>query len=176
MKKIISITALMIFTFSLISCNTVKYAKNENLLENKLPFEQSDYPNTDMEYYTIQNIKGGNMSSIRTRSLNLAKTILSGQIKTRILNIASLELTYLNDGVNDEEETEAFGQRVDEASALSMAKVMLVDSKLFTEKEGEKDRYDYWTVYRIILDDVAEIVNKSNLGLSVNSSDLSGIQ
>ena len=175
MKKITSITALMIFILSLVSCNTVKYAKNENLLENKLPFEQSDYPNTDTEYFTIQNVKGSNTSLIRTRALNLAKTILSGQIKTRILNIASLELSYLNDGVNDDEENESFAQRVDEASALSMAKVQLVDSKLFSE-EGEEDSYDYWTVYRIILDDVAEIINKSNLGLSVNSSDLSDIQ
>ena len=161
----------MIFTFSLISCNTVKYAKNENLAENKLPFEQSDYPSSDTEYYTIQNVKGSNMTMIRTRALSAAKAILSGQIKTKVLNIASTELSY-----NDGEEREASEQRIGEASTLSMAKVQLVDSKLFSDKEGEKDTYDYWTVYRIIIDDVVDIINKSNLGFTVNSSDFSDIQ
>jgi len=171
MKKIISITALMVFMLSLISCNTVKYAKNENLSENKLPFEQSDYPSSDTEYYTIQNVKGSNMTMIRTRALSAAKAILSGQIKTKVLNIAATELSY-----NDGEEREASEQRIEEASALSMAKVQLVDSKLFSDKEGEKDTYDYWTVYRIIIDDVVDIINKSDLGFTVNSSDFSDIQ
>tara|TARA_B100001250_G_C19760616_1_gene772281 strand:- start:965 stop:1480 length:516 start_codon:yes stop_codon:yes gene_type:complete len=171
MKKIISITALMVFIFSVVSCNTVKYAKNENLAENKLPFEQSDYPSSDTEYFTIQNVKGSNMSLLRTRALSLAKTILSGQIKGKVLNIAVTELSF-----NDGEERESAEQRIEEASALSIAKVQLVDSKLFSDKEGEKDTYDYWTVYRIIIDDVVDIINKSDLGFTVNPSDFSDIQ
>ena len=47
---------------------------------------------------------------------------------------------------------------------------MLVDTKLLRDRESQN--YDYWVVYKVLLDDVVEVINQSDLGISVNSLDL----
>ena len=163
MKKTIYFLTLMIFTFSLESCKTVTYAKEENLVKVITPFEQKDFPNTVEEFYTIQNAKGTNMNILRNRVLMMAKTQLAGEIKTRIANIANQQLVF-----NDSVQSESFDQRSTTVSNLSMAKIILVDSEVLRERDGTE--YDYWVVYKILLEDVVEVINNSDLGLTVDGS------
>ena len=155
----------MVFTFSVESCKTVTYAKEENLVRVVTPFEQKDFPNTVDEFYTIQNAKGNNMNILRNRVLMMAKTQLAGEIKTRILNIANQQLVF-----NDSVQSEAFDQKSTTVSNLSMAKIMLVDSEVLREKDGTD--YDYWVVYKILLEDVVEVINSSDLGITINGSQI----
>jgi hypothetical protein len=155
----------MVFTFSVESCKTVTYAKEENLVRVVTPFEQKDFPNTVDEFYTIQNAKGNNMNILRNRVLMMAKTQLAGEIKTRILNIANQQLVF-----NDSLQSEAFDQKSTTISNLSMAKIMLVDSEVLREKDGTD--YDYWVVYKILLEDVVEVINSSDLGLKIDGSQI----
>ncbi|MBT7624406.1 MAG: hypothetical protein HN595_07730 [Flavobacteriaceae bacterium] len=165
MKKIIYFLTLMVFTFSVESCKTVTYAKEENLVRVVTPFEQKDFPNTVDEFYTIQNAKGNNMNILRNRVLMMAKTQLAGEIKTRIVNIANQQLVF-----NDSVQSEAFDQKSTTVSNLSMAKIMLVDSEVLREKDGTD--YDYWVVYKILLEDVVEVINSSDLGITINGSQI----
>jgi|TARA_Y100000385_G_C12886114_1_gene547888 hypothetical protein len=155
----------MVFTFSVESCKTVTYAKEENLVRVVTPFEQKDFPNTVDEFYTIQNAKGNNMNILRNRVLMMAKTQLAGEIKTRIVNIANQQLVF-----NDSVQSEAFDQKSTTVSNLSMAKIMLVDSEVLREKDGTD--YDYWVVYKILLEDVVEVINSSDLGITINGSQI----
>lgn len=155
----------MVFTFSVESCKTVTYAKEENLVRVVTPFEQKDFPNTVDEFYTIQNAKGNNMNILRNRVLMMAKTQLAGEIKTRIVNIANQQLVF-----NDSVQSEAFDQKSTTVSNLSMAKIMLVDSEVLREKDGTD--YDYWVVYKILLEDVVEVINSSDLGITIDGSQI----
>lgn len=165
MKKLLSLILLSLFTLSLNSCKTVTYAKEENLVKVVTPFEQSNFPNTPLEFYTIQNAKGKNMNILRNRVLMMAKTQLAGEIKTRIVNIANQQLIS-----NDTLQSESFDQKSATVSNLSIAKIMLVDSEVLRERDG--DEYDYWVVYKVLLDDVVEIINSSDLGITINGSQL----
>ena len=165
MKKIFYLLSVLAFTFNLTSCKTVTYAKEENLVKVITPFEQKDFQNTSKEFFSIQNAKGTNMNILRNRVLMMAKTQLAGEIKTRIANIANQELVF-----NDSVQSEAFDQKSTTVSNLSMSKIMLVDSEVLREKDG--DEYDYWVVYKILLDDVVEVINNSDLGLRVNGSQI----
>jgi hypothetical protein len=93
----------------------------------------------------------------------MAKTQLAGEIKTRIANIANQQLVF-----NDSVQSESFDQRSTTVSNLSMAKIMLVDSEVLRERDGTE--YDYWVVYKILLEDVVEVINNSDLGLTVDGS------
>ena len=170
MKKIISITALMIFTFSLTSCNSMKFAKAENLTNIRAPFEDIDYQDTEKEFYSIQSVKGEIMGANRAEARGLAKSDLGSRIAFRLGNVESTEIATLN--ITDEEKQQriAFNQKLLSASQQSVAKLMLVDSKNLREKEG--DNYVYWVVFKIILDDVVEVINQSDLGFSITPSDL----
>ena len=95
----------------------------------------------------------------------MAKTQLAGEIKTRIVNIANQQLIS-----NDTLQSESFDQKSTTVSNLSMAKIMLVDSEVLRERDG--DEYDYWVVYKVLLDDVVEIINSSDLGITINGSQL----
>ena len=170
MKKIISITALTIFMFSLMSCNTVKYAKEQNLVNVVEPIERSDYPDTEDEFYSIQNVIGKDMTINRAEAQMSAKTELALKIQTAVSAIARQQLSSLSDGVNAKQIQNAFDQRALSTSQLSIAKVMLIDSKLLRDRESQN--YDYWVVYKVLLDDVVEVINQSDLGISVNSLDL----
>ena len=170
MKKIISITALTIFMFSLMSCNTVKYAKEQNLVNVVEPIERSDYPDTEDEFYSIQNVIGKDMTINRAEAQMSAKTELALKIQTAVSAIARQQLSSLSDGDNAKQIQNAFDQRALSTSQLSIAKVMLIDSKLLRDRESQN--YDYWVVYKVLLDDVVEVINQSDLGISVNSLDL----
>jgi len=174
MKKIISITALMIFMFSVISCNTVKYAKEENLVEVREPIERSDYPDTEEAFFSIQNILGRDMTINRAEAQMAAKSELALKIQTAVQAIGRQQLTSLSDGVNDKQRQNAFDQRALSTSQLSIAKVMLLDSKLLRDRES--GNYDYWVVYKVLLDDVVKVINQSDLGVSITPSDLLNIQ
>ena len=162
MKKVI-FTGLM-FSFVLFSCKTLNYAKEEDMKEIKLPFEQKDYPDTDTEFYSIQNAEGESLSILRARVLSLAKNDLSQKIKTNIISIAEVELQFKNSN-----ESEQFNSKAQSISNQSMAKVILVDTKVLRQKQKDGDDYDFWAVYKIEIDDVVELVNQSDLGFSVDT-------
>lgn len=170
MKKIISITALTIFMFSLMSCNTVKYAKEEKKVEVREPIERSDYPDTEEAFYSIQNVIGRDMTINRAEVQMAAKADLALKIQTSVSGIGRQQLSSLSDGVNDKQRQNAFDQKVLTASELSIAKVMLLDSKLLRDREN--GNYDYWVVYKVLLEDVVNVINQSDLGISVTTSDL----
>ena len=99
-----------------------------------------------------------------------AKTELALKIQTAVSAIARQQLSSLSDGVNAKQIQNAFDQRALSTSELSIAKVMLIDSKLLRDRESQN--YDYWVVYKVLLDDVVEVINQSDLGVTVNSLDL----
>lgn len=161
MKNIIFIG--LAFSFVLFSCKTLNYAKEENKKEIKLPFEQKDYPDTDTEFYSIQNSEGETLSILRARVLDLVKVNLSQKIKTNIISVAETELQFKNSN-----EREQFNLKAQSISNQSMTKVLLVDTKVFRQKQKDGDDYDFWAVYKIEIDDVVELVNQSDLGFSVD--------
>lgn len=170
MKKTIITTTVSVFMLSLMSCNTVKYAKEENLVNVVEPIERSEYPDTENEFYSIQNVIGKDMTINRAEAQMSAKTELSLKIQTSISAIARQQLSSLSDGVNAKQTQNAFDQRALSTSELSIAKLMLVDTKLLRDRESQN--YDYWVVYKVLLDDVVEVINQSDLGVTVNSLDL----
>ena len=127
-----------------------------------MPFQEKDYPDSEKEFYSIQNAKGTNMNINRNRVLMAAKTDLSGKIKTIISTIANQELEFDNSN-----ESESFDNKATSISQQSMVKIVKIDSKTFREKDG--DKYDYWAVYKVELDDVINLINDSNLGFIVDS-------
>ena len=140
--------------------------KEENLSKVKnVPFEEKDYPNTDEEFFTIVSVRGSNMNINRNRALMSAKTVLANQIKFGIESVADQELSF-----EDSNSREAFNQKSTAISNLSIAKVMLIDSQILRENEGVD--YDYWVVYKVLIDDVVKVINESDLGITVDPSQL----
>lgn len=166
MKKLVSYIALILFVTSFSSCKSLNYMKEENLSKvRNIPFLEKDYPNTNIEFYTIQNVRGSNMNINRNRALMAAKTVLANQIQFGIMSIAEQELSF-----EDSNQREAFNQKSIAISNLSIAKVTLIDSQILKEKEGEN--YDYWVVYKILLDDVVKVINESDLGITTDPTQL----
>ena len=164
-KFLIMKNNILLFVFTLIvfnSCKSLNYIKEDNLTEIKMPFKEKKFPDTEVEFHSIQNAKGDNMNINRNRALMAAKTDLSGKIKTVISTIARQELKF-----NNSQETEIFDQKAASISQQSISKLIKVDSKTYREKEG--DIYDYWVVYKVYLEDVSQLINSSNLGFIVNS-------
>ena len=161
------ITVLSIFTifFLASSCKSLKYTKEEDLKNIKMPFQEKDYPDSENAFFSIQNAKGQNLNLIRNRVLLSAKTDLAGKIKTVINTIANQSL-----GFNNDQERESFDSKATSISQQSMAKILKVDSKTLREKNG--DQYDYWVVYKVLLEDVVSLINESSLGFDVNSEQL----
>ena len=167
MKKILSLITLMFVITSTSSCKSFNYMKEENLSKvTNLPFEKKDYPDNEKEFYIITSVRGTNMNINRNRALMAAKTLLAGEIKTGLVNLA--EQTLSADQNNNE--LEAFQQKSTSVSNLSIEKIMLVDSKILRENDG--DAYDYWVVYKVAVKEVVDIVNNSDLGITVNPSQL----
>tara|TARA_B100000941_G_scaffold243419_1_gene187428 strand:+ start:112 stop:630 length:519 start_codon:yes stop_codon:yes gene_type:complete len=166
MKKLVSFIALILIATSFSSCKSLNYMKEENLSKvRNIPFLEKDYPNTDKEFYTIQNVRGSNMNINRNRALMAAKTVLANQIQFGIMSIAEQELSF-----EDSNQREAFNQKSIAISNLSIAKVTLIDSQILKEKEGVN--YDYWVVYKIFLDDVVKVINESDLGITTDPTQL----
>ena len=166
MKNLASFISLMLIITSFSSCKSVNYMKEENLSKVKnIPFQEKDYPNTDKEFFTIQNVRGSNMNINRNRALMAAKTVLANQIQFGIGSIAEQELSF-----EDSTQREAFEQKSRAVSNLSIAKVTLIDSQILKEKEGAN--YDYWVVYKVLLDDVVKAINESDLGIITNPAQL----
>ena len=166
MKNLVSFISLLLIITSFSSCKSVNYMKEENLSKVKnIPFQEKDYPNTDKEFFTIQNVRGSNMNINRNRALMAAKTVLANQIQFGIGSIAEQELSF-----EDSNEREAFEQESRAVSNLSIAKVTLIDSQILKEKEGAN--YDYWVVYKVLLDDVVKAINESALGIITNPAQL----
>ncbi len=166
MKKLVSYIALILIVTSFSSCKSLNYMKEENLSKvRNIPFLEKDYPNTNIEFYTIQNVRGSNMNINRNRALMAAKTVLANQIQFGIMSIAEQELSF-----EDSNQREAFNQKSIAISNLSIAKVTLIDSQILKEKEGEN--YDYWVVYKILLDDVVKVINESDLGITTDPTQL----
>jgi hypothetical protein len=163
-KKIIIL--ILTIGFVSFSCKTLNYAKEEDKKEIKLPFEVKDYPDTETEFYSIQNAKGESLSILRARILTLAKNDLSQKIKTNILSIANVELQFKNSN-----ESEEFNAKAQSISNQSMTKVILVDTKVLRQKQKDVDDYDFWAVYKIEIDDVVKLANDSNLGFTVDIDD-----
>jgi hypothetical protein len=162
MKKIIFIG--IAFSFVLFSCKTLNYAKEENKKEVKLPFEKKDYPDTDIEYYSIENAEGPILSILRSQVLTQAKNVLSQRISSKINGIADIELQSMNSNQKIQ-----FKNKSQQIVNQSMTKVKLVDTKVFRQKQKDGDDYDFWAVYKIEIDDVVELVNQSDLGFSVDN-------
>ena len=166
MKKLVSFIALILIVTSFSSCKSLNYMKEENLSKvRNIPFLEKDYPNTDKEFYTIQNVRGSNMNINRNRALMAAKTVLANQIQFGIMSISEQELSF-----EDSDQREAFNQKSIAISNLSIAKVTLIDSQILKEKEGVN--YDYWVVYKIFLDDVVKVINESDLGITTDPTQL----
>ncbi len=166
MKKLVSFITLILIATSFSSCKSLNYMKEENLSKvRNIPFLEKDYPNTDKEFYTIQNVRGSNMNINRNRALMAAKTVLANQIQFGIMSIAEQELSF-----EDSNQREAFNQKSIAISNLSIAKVTLIDSQILKEKEGVN--YDYWVVYKIFLEDVVKVINESDLGITTDPTQL----
>ena len=161
------ITVLSIFTifFLASSCKSLKYTKEEDLKNIKMPFQEKDYPDSENAFFSIQNAKGQNLNLIRNRVLLAAKTDLAGKIKTAINTVANQNLSFNND-----QERESFDSKATSISQQSMVKILKVDSKTLREKNG--DQYDYWVVYKVLLEDVVNLMNESSLGFDVISEQL----
>ena len=109
MKNLVSSISLLLIITSFSSCKSVNYMKEENLSKVKnIPFQEKDYPNTDKEFFTIQNVRGSNMNINRNRALMAAKTVLANQIQFGIGSIAEQELSF-----EDSNQREAFEQNVE---------------------------------------------------------------
>ena len=129
MKNLVSSISLLLIITSFSSCKSVNYMKEENLSKVKnIPFQEKDYPNTDKEFFTIQNVRGSNMNINRNRALMAAKTVLANQIQFGIGSIAEQELSF-----EDSDQREAFNQKSIAISNLSIAKVTLIDSQILKE-------------------------------------------
>lgn len=159
---LLSILAMM---FLVTSCKSLKYVKEENLLSIKMPFEEKDFKDTDVEFYTIQNAVGQNMNLNRNRVLMAAKTDLSGKIKTVINSIATQKLAF-----NNFTESEIFEAKATAISQQSIEKIIKVDSKTLRRKEDKV--YDYWAVYKVYLEDVTSLINSADLGFLVSPREL----
>ncbi len=161
------ITVLSIFTifFLASSCKSLKYTKEEDLKNIKMPFQEKDYPDSENAFFSIQNAKGLKLNLMRDRVTLAAKNDLANRILTTINTIAEQSLSFIN-----EEEKESFESRAKSISTQSMSKVMKVDSKTLREKKG--DQYDYWAVFKLSLEDVTNLINNSNLGFDVSSEQL----
>ena len=162
MKKIILLTLVILFC----SCKSINYLKEGDFKEVKMPFQVKDYPDSAEEFYSIVNATGANMNINRNRALLEAKAYLSGRIKTVMNTVANQKLSFSNDN-----ESEAFDQKATSISKQSIEKIIKVDSKIYREKSG--DKYDFWVVYKVALDDVIGLINDSDLGLNINSDDIS---
>ena len=164
MKKIALFMSMMVI---ITSCKSFNYMKEENLSKvTKLPYEKKDYPNNEEEFFVIASVRGANMNINRNRALMAAKTQLAGEIKTKLELLAEQTLGF----DQNRTETEAFQQESTSVSNLSIEKIMLVDSKILRENDG--DAYDYWVVYKVAVDEVVDIVNNSDLGITVDPSQL----
>ena len=163
-NKIIII--ILTIGFASFSCKTLNYAKEEEKKTVKLPFEQKDYPNTDKEIFSIQNTKGKTLSILRTRILLLAKADFSQLIKSKIQNIATLEQSSTLS-----QESEIFNLKVDEIANSSMTLIKLVDSEVLRQKKEDGDEFDMWSVFKIDVDAVKELINNSNIGFTVDNDD-----
>ena len=178
MKNFIPIAALLVFMFSLMSCNTVKYAKATNQDTITEPIQRIDYPDTEMEFYEIQNAISTDMTVNRSQVQMSAKTNLADRINTIVTAVASQQLSSLRDGPNLAQTQNEFAAKSLSIVTNSMAKLMLIDTKLLRDKKDVNkdgildDVYDYWAVYKILLEDVAEIINKSDLGISITAEDI----
>lgn len=167
MKKIVTLISLLLIITSFSSCKSFNYMKEENLSKVKnQPFEEKDFQDNDKEFYAITSVRGTNMNINRNRALMSAKTLLAGKIKLRLDNFA--EQTLSADQNNNE--LEAFQQKSTTVSNLSIEKIMLIDSEILRENDG--DAYDYWVVYKVAVKEVVDIVNNSDLGITVNPSQL----
>lgn len=151
--------------FVVTSCKSLNYVKEENLVSIKMPFEEKDFMDTDVEFYTIQNAVGQNMNINRNRVLMAAKTDLSGKIKTVINSVATQKLTFKNFN-----ESESFDAKAITISQQSIEKVIKVDSKILRRKDDKL--YDYWAVYKVSLEDVTNLINSAELGFLVSPDDL----
>ena len=163
-NKIIII--ILTIGFASFSCKTLNYAKEEEKKKVKLPFEQKDYPNTDKELFSIQNTKGETLSILRTRILLQAKADFSQLIKSKIQNIATLEQSSTLS-----QESEIFNLKVDEIANSSMALIKLIDSEVLRQKKEDGDEYEMWSVFKIDVDAVIELINNSNIGFTVDNDD-----
>lgn len=163
MKKYIFL--LLVTAVGLSSCKSLNYMKEEDLKEIKMPFEEEDYPDTEIEFHSIQSAEGQNLNLMRNRALMSAKTDLSGRIKTIIGSIANQELQFANAN-----ESESFDQKATSISQQSIEKIIKVDSKTLRQKDG--DGYEFWVVYKVSIEEVISLLNSSNLGFIVNSDQL----
>jgi hypothetical protein len=178
MKKNTSIIALMFFTFLLLSCNSMKYANATKQDSIEEPIKKSDYPDTVKEFYEIQNAVSTDMTVNRAQAQFSAKANLGARIHSIVTAIGRQQLSALRDGPNLAQTQNQFDQKALEVAKNSVAKLMLIDTKLLRDKKDVNDDgiiddvYDYWVVYKIFLEDVADVINQSDLGISITSEDL----
>lgn len=135
------------------------YTKNNNFQEVKLPFQEDEFPSTNLEFFQIVNSKNVSLNIARQRALTSAKTLLSQKINTYIVTVANQDLSFENNS-----EKESFNLRSKSFSILLADNLKLVDSKIFKSKSGE---YEYWAVYSLKLNDVKDL-NKTQTILSSN--------
>ena len=163
-KKIIII--ILAIGFASFSCKSLNYAKEEGKKTVKTPFEQKDYPNTDKEFFSIQNSEGKSLSILRAQVIALVKADFSRTIKANIITKAKLELSN-----NNSQESSLFNLKAGEIANQSMALVKLIDSEVLRQEREDGDEYDFWVVYKIEIDAVIELVNNSNIGFTVDNED-----
>jgi len=154
------------FLFIICSCSTQLslgkknvYSRNNQFKEVKLPFEEKDFPSTNLEFFQIVNAKNSSLNIAKQRSQASAKTLLSQKINTYIVSVGTQELSFKNSS-----ERESFNLKSRSFSVLLANNLKLVDSKIFQTKSGD---YEYWGVYSLKLNEVQDL-NKSQTILSSN--------
>ena len=168
MRQIITLIFLSLFLFS---CGTkIKYVKQTNATEMKEPFKAKNFVDTNTEFYSIRNSVGTNLNVIKAEATAAAQADFSQRIVIELQSIANLKLENSNQSSSSN-----FNLKLDAIGKSSVKKMKIVDSKIYTRGESSKENnlisYDYWVVFKVDLIEVAQLVNKSNLGFNVSEKD-----
>jgi hypothetical protein len=165
MKKIITI---IVFGILLMSCGSkIKYINQTNATEMREPFKAKDFQDNNNEFYSIRNSVGTNLNVIKAEALAAAQAEFSQRISIALQSAANLKLANSN-----QTSSSNFNLKLDAIGNSSVKKIKIVDSKIFTRNNNNNlITYDYWCVYKVDLNEVIDLANRSDLGFKVDNDD-----
>jgi hypothetical protein len=166
MKKIITI---IVFGVTLMSCGSkIKYINQTNATEMREPFKAKDFQDNNNEFYSIRNSVGTNLNVIKAEALAAAQAEFSQRISVALQSAANLKLANSN-----QISSSNFNLKLDAIGNSSVKRIKIVDSKIFTRNNNNNNliTYDYWCVYKVDLNEVIDLANKSDLGFKIDNDD-----
>lgn len=123
--------------------------------EVEIPFLEENFPSTDKIFFQIVNGKNKNLNLLKQRVLLNAKTLLSQKLNSYIISIANQDLRF-----DSQSEKENFNLKSESISVLLVENLKLVDSKLYTDRDGN---YEYWAVFSVDLFDITDLNKTQNV-------------